>query len=133
MGEKRKIFEKFCFNAGRLSSVEVWDIGIEDNDFGGDFAVEKIPMLFQFCKDNPEFHIMSDKDGCIYNQFVEGAKHYFLANGDPTPGSAEINTDFTAEELLELEQSKAFKEFRKAQRGRGVPTLAELYPKKTCN
>ncbi len=130
MGEKRKIYEKFCNNAGRLSSVEVWDIGIEENDFGGYFTEEKIPMLFQFCLDNPEFHIMSDKDGYIYNEFIEDADHYFLANGDLTPGRAEINTDFTKEELLELEQSEAFTEFRKMQGDRGIPTLDELFPKK---
>ncbi len=134
MGEKRKKYQKFCSDAGRQSAVEIWRLGIEDNDYNGWFPEEKIPVLKRFCIENPEFHIMSDLDGYMYNCYIPDAKYYFLGNGVPTPNtSAEINREFTEEELLEFEQSEVFTEFREMQRDRGIPTLDELFPKKKVN
>jgi hypothetical protein len=148
MGEKRIKWENFCNDAGTLGVKDIWDLGFEDNDYNAWFPEEKIPMLKQFCLDNPKYHIMSRdviegaydadlEDGCegtIYNRYVPGLKYYFLADGDSTPElSIEVNTHMSEEELLEFGQSEFFTKFREMQRDRGIPTLDELFPKRKIN
>jgi hypothetical protein len=134
MGEKSKIYMKFCRRAGRLMASEMWALGFEDSNYCPYFTEERTPLLIQFCKDNPSYHIMSKKDGFIHNCFVPGGDSYYLADGDSEfTGSVEINSDLSEEQLLEFFQSKAFTEFRKSQRDRDIPTLDELFPKKVVN
>ncbi len=134
MGEKRLKWRNFCSKAGRLCAQEVWQLGFEDSDYNPCFTEDKIPMLQQFCADNPQFHIMSEDENTIYNNYIPGVKRYFLADGDATPDtSIEINLEYTKEELLELEQSEGFTKFREMQRDRGMPTLEELFPKRKIN
>jgi hypothetical protein len=134
MGEKRIKWRNFCSKAGRLCAQEVWQLGFEDNDYNPWFPEDKIPTLQKFCADNPQFHIMSADEDTIYNYYIPGVRHYYLADGDATPDiSIEINLDYTEEELLELEQSEVFTKFREMQRNRGIPTLDELFPKRKIN
>jgi hypothetical protein len=131
MGEKRKKYLKFGKRVGLLVCIEVWELGFEDNDGNGWFPPEKIPMLMKFCEHNPEFHIISRIGKILHNQYIPGFDRYFLGNGDKTANiSVEVNNDYSEEELLELEQSKAFTEFREMQVNRSIPRLDELFPKR---
>ena len=135
MTAKRKKFYAFCRLTGRIgAAIQVWELGIEDNDYSARFSEDRIPMLQRFCENNPQFHIMSRLGKNLCNNHIPGASYYYLASGNKEPSlSCEVNTDMSKASLLELEQSETFAEFSELQRDRDIPTMQELFPRKVVN
>ena len=70
----------------------VWDyyelewLGFKPFDYIGNFDSEELPQLLEFCRLNPEYHIVSGfKGGRMINKLVPEARGYWLANGDGDP------------------------------------------------
>lgn len=61
-------------------------LGFKPFDYSGDFETEELPQLLEFCRLNPEYHIVSDRgDSRMLNKFVPNARSYWLASGDRDP------------------------------------------------
>ena len=94
-------------------------LGFNVDSVVGTFHEEDLADLKQFCKDNPEFHIVTQTHpGRHVNRLIEKSDHYTLADGDANPNLilnpfAGENPELVMEDLF----SKAFTEFRKIYRG----------------
>ena len=61
-------------------------LGLSGHDFSGLFRSCFIPQLIQFCKENPEYHILtSGGPGRLLNHLVEGKSFYMIGDGDKDP------------------------------------------------
>ena len=61
-------------------------LGLSGHDFSGLFRSRFLPQLIRFCKENPEYHILtSDGPGRLLNQLVEGKSFYMIGDGDKDP------------------------------------------------
>ena len=61
-------------------------LGLTGHDFCGTFECRFLPQLIQFCKDNPEYHILtSSGPGRLINCLVEGNDFYKVGDGDKDP------------------------------------------------
>ena len=70
----------------------VWDyyelewLGFKPFDYCGHFDPDILPQLLDFCRLNPEYHIVSGfRGGRKINKLVPDARCYWLANGDRDP------------------------------------------------
>jgi hypothetical protein len=70
----------------------VWDyyelewLGFKPFDYNGNFDLDDLPQLLEFCQLNPDYHIVSGfKGGRKINKLVPDARCYWLANGDKDP------------------------------------------------
>ena len=79
--------DDFCRRVGLVSSYrELEWLGFEMEGFGGTFRARRLPELFAFCADNPDYHIMTYTDqGRVANKYVPDKNIYFLAKGDKNP------------------------------------------------
>ena len=61
-------------------------LGLQPNLCSDFFWSEDLPHLQQFCRENPEYHIVSSSSpGRLENRYVPGAQTYSIANGDRNP------------------------------------------------
>ena len=61
-------------------------LGFKPFDYSGNFDPEELPQLLDFCRLNPEYHIVSGfKGGRMINKLIPEARGYWLANGDRDP------------------------------------------------
>jgi len=61
-------------------------LGLVGHDFSGSFDYRFLTQLQRFCKDHPEYHILSsDGPGRLINCFVEGKDFYQLGDADADP------------------------------------------------
>ena len=61
-------------------------LGLSGHDFCGAFWRCFLPQLIQFCKENPEYHIVtSDGPGRLLNRLVEEKSFYMIGVGDKDP------------------------------------------------
>lgn len=61
-------------------------LGLSGHDFCGAFRRCFLPQLIQFCKENPEYHIVtSDGPGRLINRLVEEKSFYLIGVGDKDP------------------------------------------------
>ena len=68
------------------SYLELEWLGFKTESYGGSFRARRLPELFAFCAENPEYHIMTYTDpGRIANKYVPEKALYFLAKGDRNP------------------------------------------------
>jgi len=66
--------------------LELEWLGLVPNFCSGFFWGEDLPQLQQFCRGNPQYHIVSTTSpGRLVNKYVPGAKIYYLADGDRNP------------------------------------------------
>ena len=113
---------------------QVWDLGFEDNDLNAFFGKKSISMLTEFCKVNPEFHIVTKHEGKVYNRLVPEYDQFYFADGDPDPSlEAVVNFECTDEELRELGKSEFFTHFNELQRDGELPSMDELLPKRVLH
>ena len=65
---------------------EIEWLGLTGHDFCGSFGRSCLPQLIQFCKDNPEYHIVScDGPGRYINRLVAHQSFYMIGDGDKDP------------------------------------------------
>ncbi|MBF0442653.1 MAG: hypothetical protein HQK54_12170 [Oligoflexales bacterium] len=56
------------------------------NGFTTIFGDSEVPLIIQFCEENPEYHIITmTQPGHIENRYVPGKRVYYLAKGDKNP------------------------------------------------
>jgi hypothetical protein len=61
-------------------------LGFKPFDYSGNFDLDDLPQLQEFCQLNPEYHIVSGfPGGRKINKFVPDARCYWIANGDKDP------------------------------------------------
>lgn len=61
-------------------------IGLEPSLLIGGFFEADVAILLKFCKDNPQYHIVSIISAALrVNHFISGGKCYYLADGDDDP------------------------------------------------
>lgn len=78
---------EFIRRVGFVNSyLELEWLGFKIESYGGSFRARRLPELFAFCAENPEYHIMTYTDlGRIANKYVPDKDLYMLANGDKNP------------------------------------------------
>ena len=89
-GEKAVLYFKsrdFYQRVGVINNFhELEWLGLAGHDFSGTFGSWMLPELIRFCRDNPEYHILSSNGpGRVVNQLLEGKVYYMIANGDRDP------------------------------------------------
>ena len=61
-------------------------LGLNGHDFCGVFGAGHLPQLISFCRENPEYHIVScDGPGRSVNRLLFGKDFYQIASGDRNP------------------------------------------------
>ena len=66
--------------------VDLEKLGLSPRSAIGTFWPRDIPILLEFCRKNPNYHIVTDvKSGGRVNKYVEGNHMYKLAKGDTDP------------------------------------------------
>jgi hypothetical protein len=74
------------FRARTRPVVDEFDIDIVPDIGLAMFLPDRLEELQQYCRDNPQFHIMSlVKSSVIVNGALSTAHLYFLGEGDPNP------------------------------------------------
>jgi hypothetical protein len=99
MDPRRKIFDEISDDLHtffkRVGKVWIYDelkfLDLEPEMMTGEFRCYSVHSLIDFCGSNPEYHIISRKDGKVYNRFMPKARAYYLADGDADP---ELFVDF---------------------------------------
>lgn len=82
-------FHKKVGSLGWYEDLEA--IGITPRDAVGTFGSSDTTMLLKFCKDNPQYHIITRLSAAkTVNKFVNGNYIYTLAAGDRNP-NLELN------------------------------------------
>ncbi len=62
------------------------ELGLKEFILRGIFPPQNSAELINFCKKNPEYHIVSYVNSNMkVNKYIPGASFYFLADGDPNP------------------------------------------------
>jgi hypothetical protein len=57
-----------------------------DHTFSGLFIADDVPMLLDYCKRNPTYHLITvTGSGRYENRFIAGERFYYLGNGDKDP------------------------------------------------
>jgi len=59
--------------------------GIVSCGISGEFEVERVEEIKDFCRKNPQFHIISAVENAYINRFIPNAFFYHLALGDSDP------------------------------------------------
>ena len=79
--------EEFNRRVGLITNFyDIEWLGLSGHDFCGSFRCCFLPQLIQFCKDNPEYHILtSDGPGRLINRLVYGKDFYKIGDGDTDP------------------------------------------------
>ena len=61
-------------------------LGFNLEPFPSVFRPEHIPEMLTFCRENPEYHVVTSiTPGRLLNKYVPGRKVYKLAKGDQNP------------------------------------------------
>jgi hypothetical protein len=78
-------YREFVHRVGRVvyDDFEHMDI-VPDTAFGL-FGPERTAELKEFCKKNPQYHIVTVIDFAYYNTFIDDSYVYFLGCKDPDP------------------------------------------------
>lgn len=75
-------------------------IQIKPDWYDGAFLPERREELFEFCKKNPAFHIMSKVQPWImYNFYVPETYYYYVCYGDPNPNLILVDENFMSVRL----------------------------------
>ena len=77
----------FFIQTGTLCYYEeVEALGFKTFDVIGHFMGSDAGKLVEFCKDHPNYHIVTvTRSGYYENRYVPDQSLYYLANGDPNP------------------------------------------------
>jgi hypothetical protein len=80
-------YSAFCKRIGLLNNYyDLEALGLEAHDHSGSFFSHDLPELIAFCREHPEYHIVTcDGPGRRVNRLIHGKSYYMLANGDPDP------------------------------------------------
>ena len=85
MERKRKNIE-FQNRVGKLSYVDLKELGLNPTCVTGSFYPCDLKMLTEFVWGNPDFHVISYLDTGVYvNRFDAQGRMFFLADGDSDP------------------------------------------------
>ncbi|MCX6107964.1 MAG: hypothetical protein NTY08_19210 [Proteobacteria bacterium] len=111
--------QSFFKNTGQIGRYEdLISLGLQPDMISGDFWLEKVNSLIEFCSANPEYHIISWKDRQIFNQFQPNARRYFLANGHADPNlMLDFQSRLSVEQILQVGQAKLASVFRHRKGG----------------
>ena len=64
-------------------------LGLNSYSFTATFLESVVHMIVDFCKNNPEYHIITvTSPGHMENRYVPGKRVYYLAKGDKNPNLA---------------------------------------------
>ncbi len=78
--------QEFLHRTVPLVDYEFEDADIVPDTITGDFRADRLAELQDFCRQNPEYHIISIIDACLYfNKIVCYAQDFHLAQGDSNP------------------------------------------------
>ena len=101
-------FSQFRERTGLLCSLsEVETLGFHVDNIAGTFWESHIPMLLDFCKENPLYHVVtSTRPGRFENKYIPHRNLYILAEGDKNPNlifdiAHNKNTNLLYEEMFE--------------------------------
>ena len=89
-GDRIELIVDICEFYERVGMVAPYTalerLGLATNLCFSFYWAEDLPQLLDFCRDNPEYHIISsDTPGRLVNRYLPGAKTYSLAKGDRNP------------------------------------------------
>ncbi len=69
-----------------LVDYEFEDVSIEPDSMIGTFETSRLEELKQFCQENPNYHIISELNFCLYfNKVLPNAQQFYLGQGDENP------------------------------------------------
>ena len=80
-------YQDFNRRVGLVNNYcELEFLGLTGQDFSGAFRGRYLPQLVQFCKDNPDYHILSgDGPGRLVNRLILERNYYMIGDGDQDP------------------------------------------------
>ncbi len=131
----KKDYNKFLEQIGMLDCQEVWDLGFVDTDFFRSFSQEQAWIIKKFCRDNPQYHIISYlyrgiKPGRYVNKYLPEAARLHLGNGDKNPDLNSLVVYATeAEMLAKLPPGKTFADYYKLWGDGNIPDVPDMKPK----
>ena len=93
MDPRREIFREMSHELHvffkQVGKVWIYDelkfLDLEPDMLTGEFRCDSVQSLIDFCAENREYHIISCKDGKVFNKFIPGARRYYLADRDADP------------------------------------------------
>ena len=93
-----------------FSYLQLEKIGFQMESFSGFFTASRLDELFDFCKREPSYHIISiARPGRYENRYISSKKLYYLGDGDKNP---ELVLDLflrkSSHEVIEEGLAKAF-------------------------
>ena len=98
----------FFRRTGKLSYYKELEwLGFQLESITGGFRQTQVVMLLDFCKNNPEYHIITQTHpGRYINCFIPGKRSYFLGNGEKNANLVlnpfiRSNADLFAENMLD--------------------------------
>ncbi len=77
---------EFWARTAILVDYEFEDVDLEPDSIAGIFDNHRLPELTEYCKNNPDYHIISIVKGCLlFNKVMPNATSYRLGQGDSNP------------------------------------------------
>ncbi len=90
-----------------LLDYEFEDVSIVPDSLIGAFKAHRLEELKQFCKENPDYHIVSEVKYCLYfNKVIPHAQQFYLGKGDQNPDLACFENYKIAEVIYERNSGK---------------------------
>ena len=111
MDPRRKIFMEISDDLHaffkRVGKVWIYDelrfLDLEPQMMTGEFLAHQVQSLIDFCRSNPDYHIISGFQGKVYNKFEPEARIYYLADGDADPDLLlDFGSRLGVQELLQV-------------------------------
>jgi hypothetical protein len=78
-------FGEFLERVGRVMFDDFDHLDIVPDSVVGIFGSNRTEELKEFCKKNPQYHIVTAIKFAYYNTFIENSHVYFLGCNDPDP------------------------------------------------
>jgi hypothetical protein len=131
----RKDYQKFMKQIGMLGPDEFWDLGFVNTCFFSAFSQDEAEIAKKFCKDNPQYHIISRiyrgiKPARYVNKYLPEAFSLYLGNGDADPDLNSLIVYATKQEMLEkLPPGKTPADYYKIWGDGDIPDLTDVKPK----
>ncbi|MBM4252914.1 MAG: hypothetical protein FJ146_13160 [Deltaproteobacteria bacterium] len=92
-------------------------LDLEPQMMTGEFRSCHAQSLLDFCRSNPEYHIVSGFQLKVFNKFVPNARIYYLADGDSDPDLYfELGTRLGVQETLQVGHAMFATKFSKIKR-----------------
>ncbi len=126
-----QIYREFKAKVGMYNFVHLLDMGIEDAHYLSAWSITQIEYVLELVDLNPLLHIITFKNGKLYNKYIPDGTMFYIGDGDPAPELSAYEIFESEEKMLEeLRSSETFAILQEECRNDELLPIEDLVPKK---